>query len=124
MTVYEPTIAQALHGNPWSDYELMEPAQALFSYILDEIYRVYHNVTQKKWDQYDDPAIPGITWRPYHWGEDEYEASLPNFTFEDVEIRFYKYPLRGTTTNKDWSVVEWSAWFERCLATIRAVDTE
>jgi hypothetical protein len=46
----------------------------------------------------------------------------PNFQHEDVEIRWYKYPGRGMSTNKNWSSDEWRAWMDRCLATIRAFD--
>lgn len=46
----------------------------------------------------------------------------PNFQFEDVEIRWYKWPGRGMSTNKDWTPAEWRDWFNRCLAKVREFD--
>lgn len=48
----------------------------------------------------------------------------PNFQFEDVEIRWYKWPGRGMSTNKDWTPTEWRDWFNRCLANVRAFDID
>jgi len=48
----------------------------------------------------------------------------PNFQHEDVEIRWYKWPGRGMSTNKDWTPTEWRDWFNRCLKMVRAFDVE
>ena len=99
-----------------------EYAQALFEGIRYEIERVYWNREQVEWDQHADPKVPEVEWRPYYWGDDEAVAELPNFAFEGVEIRWYKYPGRGMSTNKAWKPAEWTAWFERCLAAVRASE--
>lgn len=49
-------------------------------------------------------------------------GQLPNFKHEDVEFRWYKYPGRGMSTNKDWSAQEWKDWHARCLSTIREFE--
>ena len=119
MTTYEPTIGQLCYGAPWSHYTLPDYAEALFHSIREEVTRVYWNREQTEWEEYDDPDVTGITWRPYYWGDDETEASKPNFTFEDVEIRWYKRPGRGMSTNVEWEPAQWVAWFDRCIAVIR-----
>lgn len=96
MSTYEPPFNQALLGNPWGEYKLPEYAQALFMAIQEEMGRVYFNREQESWEGGFDPEIEGITWRPYCWDEDSPEAKLPNFVFGEVEIRWYKYPGRGT----------------------------
>lgn len=40
-----------------------------------------------------------FTLRPYYWGEDDDIINKPNFLFkpDNIEIRWYKYPLRSGT---------------------------
>ena len=98
-------------------------AGALFAGLLDEIRRVYWNVNQKEWESSDDPKIPGMEWRPYWWGGEEApEALLPNFKFEDVEVRFYKHPGRNNSTNRELTPEEWASWYERALDAIWKAD--
>lgn len=43
--------------------------------------------------------------RPYYWGDDETIAELPNFEFkpENIQISWYKYPLRDAYCSHDIS---------------------
>lgn len=72
---------------------------------------------------YPVPHPPCTCGAAVNWEEHECAPDCigqrPNFQFEDVEIRWYKYPGRGMSTNKDWTSDEWRAWFDRCLKTIR-----
>mgnify|MGYP001558513855 CR=1 FL=1 len=177
--MYEPEVGQSLFGNPWGEYEASVQVEAFLDYILAEIKRVYWNVNQQEWDEYEAPKILGIEYRPYYWGEctcgwDTFEKEkldkrkadnkhkqdcfrsgdnikpsgfyqecikefggdacyghkstcasvLPNFKFEDVEIRWYKHPGRGMSVNKNMSDTEWAEWLNRCIATIRKADIE
>lgn len=116
-------IGQALFGCPTGQYECPRWIGALLNDILSEIERVFWNRNQKEWDGYEDPEIDGIEFRKYWWGdEDAPEAALPNFKFENVEIRWYKYPGRGMSVNVELTHLEWCEWFDRCIALIQKSD--
>lgn len=116
---YEPEIGQAVFGNPTGDYYFPEFAEAFLMYIFEEIRRVFWNKNQREWENYEDPKIEGIKVRPYCWGEDEEEAEKPNFEFNGVAIRWYKYPGRGMSCNKAMNPEQWKKWFDECLGVIR-----
>lgn len=106
---------------------------ALLSFIAGEIDRVYGNVKQEPWEELDlGDAMPGIYWRAYRYEDCDCEGGhesdciqgTPHFQFEDVEFDWYKYPGRGTSTNKDWNETEWREWFDRCLAHVRSFDKD
>ena len=132
MADYVPELGQMTFGNPTGMFAVPEFAAALIGYCLDEIERVFWNVNQREWDRYEDPSIPGIEYRPYYWGECECggqhvsgcPVELPNFKFEAVEIRWYKYPGRGMNCNIDQDAERWSEWFDRALTAIRAKDID
>jgi hypothetical protein len=46
----------------------------------------------------------------------------PNLAFEGVEIRWYKHPRRGLSSNKRMASDQWVEWFDRFLAVIQAAD--
>jgi len=136
---------QLLHNNPIGA-DLPTFAYALIKVLREEIARVYWNTQQRQWrgspdiDLWDkssdnltfDPLPPGITWHPYYnWGgspEDadweQAEADKPNFSFEGVEIRWYKHFGRSMNCNVIWSPEKWNYWFERCLQTCEAWESE
>lgn len=91
MTRYVPELGQAAYGNPYDSIELPEYAEAMLQAIRAEIERVYWNINQKEWSEYDGSPTPVFEWRPYYWGEDDVEAAKPNFKFQDVEVRWYKH---------------------------------
>lgn len=130
------SVVQAVSGT-WCSYEADDFIEALFMAILKEIKRVHWNVYQHSWgpswhaDEIEDPEITGILFTRYYDGckcEDEPEHrpdcrhAKPNFQHEDVQFRWYKYPGRGMSTNKDWTPTEWRDWFGRCLNTVKAFE--
>ena len=132
------SIVQALNGG-WCQYEADDFIEAIFDKVLEEIRRVHWNVYQHQWeptwhgDKVEDPHIPGIEFVRYYDGcpcedDDEHKPECrhakPNFKHEDVEFRWYKWPGRGMSTNKDWTAQEWRDWLTRCLATVRAFDAD
>lgn len=54
-------------------------------------------------DDYCSADNEVFTIRPYYWGDDESIYNLPNFVYkpENIEIKWYKYPLRSGTCNID-----------------------
>jgi hypothetical protein len=152
MARFSPELGQLLHGNPVG-FDLPDFADALMVAIRSEIARVYWNVRQsgwrgagegdigfmdawvdaEKWEaSTDDPGIPGIEWRPYYnWGgcpeDDDWDADLaarPNFSFEGVEIRWYKRFGRSMNANVNWPAEKWAAWFDRVMQTVRAFECQ
>jgi hypothetical protein len=61
-------------------------------------------------------------WRKSHDHDASCPTVRPNLAFEGVEIRWYKYPGRGMSTNKSMPPDHWVEWFDRFLAVIRAAD--
>lgn len=135
---FQYSIIQATFGT-WNQYAVDDFVEALLDNILKEITRVHWNVFQHEWkpswrgDGIEDPEIPGIAFvryydgcpcedEPKHWPDCRHMK--PNFQHEDTQFSWYKYPGRGMSTNKDWSSDEWRAWFQRCLATVRAFDVK
>ena len=127
MSDYTPELGQMCFGNPTGEYEMPEYTVALFFGLWREIGRVYWNRNQEEFSNYgsDDPEIPGIVVNAYWWGADDTpESARPNFTFGDVEIRWYKYPGRGMSCNVDWEPRQWVEWFDACLEKIQGSDTD
>ena len=136
-------IGQIIHNKPVGR-SAQDFTQALVSAIRDELSRVYWNVNQKPWagspQGYDwwneplsyEPLPPGIEWRGYYnWGGspedddwDQGEADKPNFSFEGVEVRWYKQFGRSMNVNVVWSAEKWQRWFERCMQTIYAYESQ
>ena len=69
MNQYEPEMGQSVFGCDRGDYETPEYVDTFLEHILNEIDRVYWNIHQREWDRADDPAIPGVDYQPYYWGE-------------------------------------------------------
>ena len=63
-------------------------------------------------------------WRRGHDHKPDCPIVLPNFKFEDVEIRWYKYTGRGMSTNKVMTEKEWREWFDMCLDVIKKADVD
>jgi hypothetical protein len=136
-------LGQILHNNPVG-VQSSDFTHALVSAIRNELSRVYWNVNQKRWagdeEEYNgtidgkdcEPLPPGITWQLYYnWGgspdDDDWNLELannPNFSFEGVEIRWYKRFGRSLNVNVVWPAEKWLRWFERCMQTIYAYESE
>lgn len=116
MSIYQPELGQMMFGNPTGQYEVPNYADALIRDLIhNDIDTVFWNINQRKWDEYDDPAIPGVVFRQYWWGDENApEAALPNFAFRGVEIRWYKHPGRGMSCNQNLTPAQWAEWYEEC----------
>lgn len=53
--------------------------------------------------------------RPYYWGEDDDASTYPNFTDKknNIHIWWYKYPLRGSTSNVNLTFKHFVEWANR-----------
>lgn len=120
---YQPELGQAFFGNPWGEYETPEYVDALLDTLVAEMERVHWNTKQQKLNEYVTHWFGRAEMRSYFWGEDAEQAALPNFAFDGVEIRWYKYRGRGQTSNVEMDPAGWVDWFNRCLAEIRSIDT-
>lgn len=131
---------QLLHNNPIG-LDCPEFVCAMMVHIRSELACIYWNINQKPWagaapgdiggsDDYWskeekqwEPLPPGIEFRPYYnWGGspedsnwDQDQANKPNFSFEGVEIRWYKRFGRSMNVNVCWPPDKWVRWFERCM---------
>jgi hypothetical protein len=128
-------MGQALFGNPVSEYSCPDWVTALIKDMLDDLEMHHGNYHQHTADYFNENPfldvccrwedtyfyeVGGITFRRYYWGDDEVEAEKPNFSFGEVEIRWYKYPGRGMTTNVKWKKPHlWVGWFERFAKELR-----
>jgi len=130
---YMPELGQACFGAPWSAYAIPEFAESLFETILERLRYIVQNRDQVAWDRAFDPKVPGVIFRSYCWNEcrcpegqhdPNCEACKPNFVFEEVEIRWYKYPGRGMSCNRELTQGEWIAWFDRCMAALRKYEAQ
>jgi len=50
------------------------------------------------------------------------EIEIPNFTFDGVELRWYKYFGRGMSLNCHKTEKQWREWYDKCLKQIRKED--
>ena len=112
-------LGQMVFGNPVGEYECPEFIESMINYLFDEIERVCWNKNQKSWEELEDPKFKGIKIRPYYWGDDEREMAKPNFTFKEVELRWYKHRGRSMTLNVSKDLQGWVNWFDECLKCIR-----
>lgn len=81
------------------------------------------NARPHTWDMQEDPSIPGIEFRPYYWGDDAVEAAKPNLKHGNVEVRWYKHPMRGSSLNVEAQPNVIIPWFESVVAAVHAFDT-
>ncbi len=116
----ELELGQMVFGNPWGLHPCPHWVDALVREILSQIERVFWNVNQRQWDQCEDPQIPGVVFRPYYWGSDETEASKPNLKHGDIEVRWYKHPMRGSSLNVEATPDVLIPWFDSAVAAICA----
>lgn len=117
-------LGQIMFGNPSGEFEMKDFETALTDYLFEEIERIYWNTNQDEWDRHEDPKMKDIEFRPYYWGEDKKEMSLPNFKIKGSpqEIRWYKHIGRSQTSAIKWNEKEWRKWFDDALIIIRKND--
>lgn len=64
-----------------------------------------------------------FTLRPYSWNDDD-ESDLPNFEYKPLglQIFWYKYPLRGATSNLPLDMLNWPAILADCADSYNCSD--
>lgn len=130
MSHYTPELGQFAFRNPTGEYEVSDIGEAAIASLLDEIRRVYWNHTGRRIDYQDESCAEtwnglgsGIEWHAYWWGGDDTpEAERSNLTFGGVEIRWYKYPGRGESVDREMAPDDWASWLTATLKAARAVD--
>ena len=62
--------------------------------------------------------------RSYYWGEDETIAALPNFVYKpaNIEISWYKYPMRDAYCNKDVDIETFKSILIDCEKSLKGKD--
>lgn len=124
--LYQPEMGQVLFGAPTGEFDPGALGEACVHAALTRIETCYWNNHQKQWDRHTDPQIPGLDFRPYWWGDDDAtERELPNLQLhgDPLEIRWYKYPMRGGSVNCDMSPAMWAAWLDKALQVVRQADS-
>ena len=120
-----PEPGQICFGNPVGEHPCPRWVDALVLNILSEIERVFWNKNQRQWDNYEDPHVPGIEFHSYYWGDDDFdeaEAAKPNLKHGDIEVRWYKRPMRGSSLNVEATPEIIIPWFESAIAAICAAE--
>ncbi len=118
-----PELGQLAFGNPWGEHACPQWVDALVRELLREIERVYWNKNQCVWDRRADPRIPGVEFRPYYWGDDEVEQAKPNLKHGEIEVRWYKHPMRSSSLNVEPRPEVILPWFDSVLAAIHGDDS-
>ena len=111
-------FGQIAFGNPCGAHACPPWVDALVKEILGEIECVFWNRNQRQWDRSEDPGIEGIEYRPYYWGSDEIEAARPNLRHGNIEVRWYKHPMRGSSLNVEPVPEDMIAWFNSAMECI------
>ena len=132
---YRPEVVQWISGTRWEPIAMDDTEISIMMGLFRDISRAFWNRRQEPWCEsrwgeettvYDvgnrDPGIPGITFREFVYGDDDPTPELPNFSFGGVEIRWYKYPGRGTSVNKRMTPAEWFSWARECRDAIDAYE--
>lgn len=123
-------LGQLLNSNsPIEEYEVSELAEAALRHLAAEIERVEWNNTQK---HYEAPIgnnggmykTNRFVMQAYCWcdGERHPDGCPPNFVWDSISIRWYKYLGRGMSANKELTPAAVSKMLEDCLASVRAKE--
>lgn len=124
---YRPELGQMCFGCPSSEFECPEFIEAGLRYLSDEIERIEWNIQQ---EEYESPvANNGAEYktdifeiRAYYWGEDKKLSMLPNFKYNDFEVRWYKHLGRGMSMNKEIDANTYFKIIDKCLKNVRKKD--
>lgn len=105
-------LGNLLFGHSRGAYDIERfPAQDYFSDFFEKVGLDYHGHPRdgspllKYVNSEGLIDTPMFSLFPYYWGEDEEYMAIPNFVFKpsDIEIRWYKYPLRDSYSNVELS---------------------
>lgn len=109
-------LGNLLFGNSRGAYAVVprEDYQELFVDFLEKNgFDMYGHRNDQQEDRFENEVF---IVRPYYWGEDEEIAALPNFVYKptDLEIKWYKYPMRDAYCNQDVSAEDFGAILQKC----------
>ena len=86
-----------------------------------KIVTLYNVKCEEETNTYFDNGVFLI--RPYYWGDAEEIQEKPNFVHyaKNLELNWYKYPLRSATVNQDFSNNEFEYIINDCIRSIEEV---
>lgn len=123
-------IGNLLFGHSRGNFRVeRHPAQELFGEFFEKLGIDHYGhpdkdspVFQEMTDDHVSIDNELFTLRPYYWGEDEEIASLPNFVYkpEEIEIRWYKYPMRDSYSNVELTDEQIKNILEICLKSVES----
>lgn len=139
---YDVPFNQAMLGNAWSELDLGEHKR----YVAEKLYQLSeklgrinpddqaHGCLGGEWGYGQDFKNDVFEMHPYYWGDcdcgaekswvekDTHEFTCstvrPNFRYQDIEIRWYKYIGREMTISREVTRQELIAMFRKCFASV------
>ena len=117
-------LGNLLFGHSRGEYQVdRETYQDMFGKFLEKI-----NCDEYGCFQGNDGIFENEVFaiRPYYWGNDEEEMAKPNFVYkpDNLEIRWYKYPLRDSYSNQELTVDDFKVILNNCEKSINIKDME
>lgn len=117
-TIENMELGNLMFGNSRGLYHVeprMEYQDAFCEFLYDNGWDGHALRTDGSDDPYDFENDTFIV-RAYYWGEDEAIAALPNFVYKptDLEISWYKYPMRDAYSNQDIAIEDFKAILKSC----------
>jgi hypothetical protein len=122
---YQPELGQAVFGQPWKEHSGGELLDAALGHLDNELQRVLWNRLQKECPSpFHNTAArfetEGLAIHAYSWSEEDQPWNLK---CGDLEISWYKWCGRGTSSNKPLTPDEIAAFLDDALAIIRSCDS-
>lgn len=122
---FEPELGQMIFGQPHKSFAVPEIAIAALAAIDTELSRAMCNIEQR---EYSSPfcntgnefECPEFKVEAYSWNE-EYTQPF-NFRWRGIEISWYKWFGRGTSSNIEITPNMASEMLESCLLAIREYE--
>jgi hypothetical protein len=122
--IYEPELGQAAFGQPYKQYEVPEIGLAALRQIANEYDRVMHNLGRgDEGNPFDNSGArfdcDEFSAHAYSWGDDDHPW---NFKWKDLEISWYKWSGRGTSSNIPVTPQLASDFLEACMSALLAYE--
>ena len=122
MSDYVPELGQMAFGQPWKQYAVSELGQAALRSIAEEFDRVQWNINQEETpNPFDNSGArfecPTFKAHAYSWNDEEEQPW--NFKWGDIEISWYKWSGRGTSSNVELTPQLISNMLDACLQGLR-----
>ena len=125
MKRHEPEMGQAIFGQPYKQFEVPEIMLAALESIRAELDRVMWNIHQK---QYSSPfgntgnSFVCDLFEVYAYSWDDEVPPPYNFRWKNLDISWYKYLGRGTSSNTEIEPELTSEMLIDCLKAVRKLD--